>query len=84
MAKLGEIFGWFAFLIIQAATIPPTINIIYGNLGRVPPLEMVLMIWIGLLLYLIRGIITKDTLFIVSNAVGLTSQSILLALILTM
>lgn len=79
--RIGELFGWMGLLVIQFASIPPVVNILIGNGDRVPPIETVVLVWSGILLYLIRSVIQKDTLFIVSNAIGFCTQSALLSLI---
>jgi hypothetical protein len=46
-----------------------------------PPLNFILLVWLGLFLFLIRAIYAKDTLYIVSNAIGFSLNSLLLMLI---
>lgn len=77
----AEIGGWIGMLLIHGATIPVTVSNILGWSDRLPPLSMVLLVWAGLALFLWRAIDRKDTLYIVSNAVGFVLNSILLALI---
>ena len=79
--KIGEYCGWLGLMMVQLATIPPTINILMGHSEKAPPMDMVLMVWSGLILYLIRSLIQKDTIFIVSNTIGFFTQSVLLSLI---
>ena len=82
MRKYSEIFGWLGLLCIQIATIPTIIKGIYGNSVILPSLDMVIFIWVGIVLYLIRNIINKDILYIASNLINLTTQSILLVLVI--
>jgi hypothetical protein len=46
-----------------------------------PPLNFILLVWLGLFLFLVRAIYAKDTLYIVSNAIGFSLNSLLLSLI---
>ena len=79
--KLGSLSGWFGMILIHGATLPTTLSVIMGNSTSVPPVSMVILVWSGLMLFLFRAIVQKDTLYIVSNAVGFFFNSILLALI---
>lgn len=81
-ARLANAGGWLGMLLLQGATVPTTASRILGNADTpLPPLSMVLLVWAGLALYLIRAIYQRDRLYIVSNAVGFVLNSVLLALI---
>jgi uncharacterized protein with PQ loop repeat len=79
--KLSELCGWFGMILIHSATLPVTIKNIIGVSATLPPIEMVLLVWTGLFLFLIRAIGNNDKLYIISNAVGFFFNTILLALI---
>lgn len=79
--KYGDIAGWFGIILIQSSTLPTSFGIINGTVGRMPPLDMTIMVWGGLLLFLIRSIIRKDVLYITSNAIGFFLQTLMLILI---
>jgi len=78
---VSELCGWVGMVLIHAATLPTSIGVILGYNDRLPPVSMVLMVWAGLFLFLIRAIGRNDRLYIISNAVGFFFNSILLALI---
>jgi hypothetical protein len=80
--KIGNLTGWAGMVSIQSATLPVTYNILVGNTTNLPPISMVIMVWTGLILYLIRAIIQKDIIHITSNSIGFFTQSILMALII--
>jgi hypothetical protein len=48
---------------------------------KMPPLDITLMLWTGLLLYFIRSAILKDMLMVVTIGFGFAIQAILLGLI---
>lgn len=73
--------GWIGMILVQSATLPVTYQILQGTATHKPPISMVLLIWSGLFFYLIRGIMQRDIVHIVSNSVGITAQSVLMALI---
>ena len=79
---IGNSCGWIGMVLVQGSVLPPTYNILMGHSDKVPPLEMVLTIFIGLSLYLIRAVIQKDIVHIVSNSIGFMAQGLLMTLII--
>ena len=69
-------------VLIHGATIRTSMSVIMGWSSDLPPLDMVLLIWSGLFLFFIRALARIDWLYLVSNAVGVFLQSVLLAIIL--
>ena len=78
---ISEIGGWIGMILIHGATVPTTMSGILGYSSELPPLNMVLLVWSGLFLFLLRAVVAKDTLYIVSNAIGFFFNTILLTLI---
>ena len=81
--KLAEIGGWIGMVLIHGATIPTSVAVIMGCSDHLPPLDMILMIWVGLMLFFIRALARFDWLYLVSNGIGFFLQSVLLWIILT-
>ena len=79
--KLAEVCGYVGMVLIHGATLPPTLKVILGFATTLPPIEMVLLVWSGLFLFLIRAVANSDKLYIISNAIGFFFNSVLLALI---
>jgi hypothetical protein len=79
--KLCSLSGWAGMLFVQAATLPTTINYLLGYSTKLPPLSMVLLVWIGLALYFIRAYSERNTLYMTSNGFGFFVNTVLLACI---
>ena len=77
----AEIGGWVGMLLIHGATVPVTVSNIAGWSDKLPPLSMVLMVWIGLACYFYRALKQRDAVYMTSNGIGLVLNTILLALI---
>jgi hypothetical protein len=76
---IGEIGGYLGMVLLQAATLPSIISaIINPGAADLPPLSMVLMVWIGLILYFARAWVQKDKLYLISNGIGVVLNFILL------
>lgn len=80
-AKAFEAGGYLGIILIQAATIPSIVGHMLGGSEPLPPLSMVLMVWAGLFLFLLRSLYNRQMLYIISESVGFFLQSILLAII---
>lgn len=81
MKKYAEIGGYIGMVLIHGATMPTLINRLVNTSALLPPLSMVLMIWLGLGLFLARAIAQNDRLYTISNAYGFVMQTLLLAFI---
>ena len=79
--NIPETCGWLGMILIHGATAPTSISVLMGWSTDLPPLNFILLVWLGLFLFLVRAIYAKDTLYIVSNAIGFSLNSLLLSLI---
>lgn len=77
----AEIGGYLGIVLIQGATLPTSISLIMGWSDHLPPLSMVLLVWLGLILFFIRALVRFDWLYLISNGIGLLANSLLLILI---
>ena len=78
---ISNITGWIGMLFIQSSTLPVTYKVLMGESTHIPPMNMVALVWIGIVFYLIRAIIQRDIVHITSNVIGFITQSLLLSLI---
>jgi uncharacterized protein with PQ loop repeat len=80
---LDNQLGWIGVLLLQGATLPSMIDrLTVGTDASLPPLSMVLMVWIGLGFYLARAIRQNDVVYITSNGIGMFLNSVLLAMVI--
>lgn len=77
----AETLGWVAVILIHLATIPTLIAILTGLTEKLPPVDMVGLMWLGLFLFFVRSVIAKDLLNIITIGFGFVVQAMLLALI---
>ena len=79
---VGEIGGYTGMVLLQGATLPSIIGaIINPATADLPPLSMVLMVWIGLLLYFARAFVQRDWLYMISNGIGVVLIFLLLIIL---
>jgi hypothetical protein len=77
----AETMGWVAVVLMHLATIPTMVAVLTGLTEKMPPVDMVLFIWAGLLCFFVKAVIQKDLLNIVTIGLGFFAQASLLALI---
>ena len=75
-----ELAGWVGLGCLQFNSIPAIISSL--ETGNTSPVGTVVLTIIGLTLYLVRSIATKDTLYTTGNVIGIVGNIILLATIL--
>jgi len=77
----ADTFAWISVVVLIAATIPGFIAVMAGATDKMPPLDIALMLWTGLLLYFVRSAILKDMLMVVTIGFGFAIQAVMLGLI---
>jgi hypothetical protein len=77
----AETAGWIAVVLMHLATVPTLIAVLTGLTEKMPPVDLVLFMWMGLFLFFVKATIQKDLLNIVTIGFGFFCQAALLALI---
>jgi len=77
----ADTIAWFSIVVIMCATIPSFIAAMTGHTDKMPPLDITLLVWVGLLLYFLRSAIIKDMLMVVTIGLGFAAQAMCLGLI---
>lgn len=77
----SEMVGWLAVVVLHAATLPSLLALMTGLTDNTPALDIVLLLWIGLILMFFKSVIQKDVLNILTISIGFMIQAMLMALI---
>ena len=80
-AATADTFNWLGVLVLHCATIPSLLAIKSGITDNLPPLDLVLLLWIGLLLLFMRAAILKDMLIVITIGIGFAIQALLISTI---
>jgi hypothetical protein len=78
----AETLGWLAVILIHGATVPTLLALLTGLSDRTPSVDIILLMWGGLLLMFGRAVVLKDSLNIITIGAGFIVQAVLMALIL--
>jgi hypothetical protein len=82
MSKFSsETLGWLAILFIHGATIPGLLALMAGISGAPPSVDVVLMVWIGLILLFAKAAVQKDMLNVFTIGIGFMIQAVMMMLI---
>ncbi len=73
--------GWFAIILLHLSSVPSLLAVMAGTTDRLPGVDLVLLVWIGLGLLFARAALQKDMLSLVTIGVGFMVQASLMALI---
>ena len=78
----AETLGWVGVILVHLATIPTLVAILTGLTEKLPPVDIVVLMWLGLFMFFVRSVIAKDLLNIITIGFGFFVQAILMALII--
>ena len=78
----AETLGWIAVILVHMATIPTLVAVLTGLTEKLPPVDRVGLIWLGLFFFFVRSVIAKDLLNIITIGFGFFVQAMLCALII--
>jgi hypothetical protein len=77
----AESLEWAAILVLHSATIPSLLAVMAGITDKLPAVDLVLMVWLGLALLFAKAAVRKDMFNIVTIGFGYLLQAVMLALI---
>ena len=81
-ATTAETISWIGLVLIHASVIPTILTVMAGINDRLPPVDMILLVWGGLTLFFVKAAIYKDMVKIITIGFGFIVHSVLLALLL--
>jgi hypothetical protein len=77
-----ETLGWLAVVILHSATIPSLLAYSQGFSNDPLPIDMVLLLWTGLMLLFVRAAVRRDMLNLITIGAGFAVQAGIMALTL--
>lgn len=77
----AETLNWIGVILIHASTIPMLLAVFTGLSDRMPPIDMVLLIWGGLIAMFVQAAVLNNRVQMFTISAGFMIQSILMALI---
>jgi hypothetical protein len=71
---------WLAIVILHSATLPSILAFMSGLSNDVLPIDLVLLLWTGLVIIFVKSAIERNTLNMITIGLGFAMQASLLAL----
>ena len=78
----AETAGWCAVVLLHLATIPTMVAVLTGLTEKMPPVDLVGLVWLGLFMFFLRSVIARDLLNIITIGFGFFVQATLMGLII--
>lgn len=75
-----EALGWMAVVVLHSATLPSMLAYSQGLTNDALPIDLVLLLWLGLMLLFAKAAIRRDMLNMITIGVGFAVQAAILAL----
>ena len=77
----AETLNWIGVVLIHASTIPILLAVFTGLSDRMPPIDMVLLVWGGLLALFAQAAVLNNRVQLITISLGFVIQSMLMAVI---
>lgn len=77
----AETLGWTAVILLHASTVPMLLALLSGLSDRMPPLDMILLVYGGLVALFLQALVRRNMLQIATVAAGFVMQATLAAMI---
>lgn len=79
--KAADSLEWLAVVLFHAATIPTLLAALSGLTDNMPPVDIAIFLWVGLMVYFVRSALLKKYALMITIAVGFFIQCMLMALL---
>jgi len=74
--------GWITIVLLHFASIPTLISVLMAQSDKLPPVDLMVFVWAGLITLFFKSLIERNTLYIATICMGFAAQTFLMGLIL--
>jgi hypothetical protein len=74
--------GWITIVLLHFASIPTLLAVLMAKSDILPPIDLMVFVWAGLVTMFFKSLIERNTLYIATICMGFTAQTFLMGLIL--
>lgn len=83
---LGKIsshtLGWLTIVLLHFASIPTLLSVLLAENDKLPPVDLMIFIWSGLITLFFKALIERNFLYIATICLGFCAQTVIMSLIL--
>lgn len=74
--------GWITIILLHFASIPTLIAVLMAQSDKLPPVDLMVFVWAGLLTFFFKSLIERNFLYIATICLGFAAQTLIMGLIL--
>ena len=74
--------GWITIILLHFASIPTLIAVLMAQSDKLPPVDLMVFVWAGLLTLFFKSLIERNFLYVATICLGFAAQTLIMGLIL--
>jgi hypothetical protein len=74
--------GWITIILLHFASIPTLLAVLMAQSDKLPPVDLMVFVWAGLLTLFFKSLIEKNFLYVATICMGFAAQTLIMGLIL--
>ena len=78
---VARTFELMAVIVLHAVTLPSLLAVMQGVTDKMPPVDLILLLWLGLTFLFAKAAIQRDLLIMITVGAGFVLQAVMMALI---
>ena len=74
--------GWITIILLHFASVPTLLAVLMAQSDRLPPVDLMVFVWSGLITLFFKSLIERNFLYIATICLGFAAQTLIMGLIL--
>lgn len=74
--------GWLTIVLLHFASIPTLLAVLLAQNDKLPPVDLMIFVWSGLITLFFKSLIEKNFLYVATICLGFCAQTVIMSLIL--
>ena len=74
--------GWLTIILLHFASIPTLIAVLMAQNDKLPPVDLMIFVWSGLITFFFKSLIERNFLYIATICLGFCAQTVIMSLIM--
>ena len=74
--------GWITIILLHFASIPTLLAVLMAQSDKLPPVDLMVFVWSGLITFFFKSLIERNFLYIATICLGFAAQTLIMGLIL--
>ena len=74
--------GWLTIILLHFASIPTLLAVLMAQNDKLPPVDLMIFVWSGLITFFFKSLIERNFLYIATICLGFCAQTVIMSLIM--